>query len=58
MFGTALAIERSIFLIGQLAIHGRDILLEVLDLEVPGMGSITGLRLSSHASAIWPGVAL
>ena len=25
--------------------------------EVPGIGSITGLRLSSQASAIWAGVA-
>ena len=25
--------------------------------EVPGIGNITGLRFSNHASAIWPGVA-
>src|SRR5580693_1720404 len=27
-------------------------------LPVPGIGSMTGLRLSSQASAIWPGLAL
>src|SRR5690606_15905187 len=28
-----------------------------LTLDVPGMGSITGLRFKAHASAIWLGVA-
>ena len=44
-------------LVGQLDAGGGDVLLEMRDLRRPGIGSITGERLSSQASASWDAVA-
>src|SRR5262245_7518955 len=49
--------SRSEVLVRQVDIHRGDILFEMRDLRGPGIGRMTGLRLSIQASAIWPGVA-
>jgi hypothetical protein len=56
-FGAALAVERRIFLVAQLDVDCRDVSSRCLTFEVPGIGSITGLRLSTQASEIWLGAA-
>lgn len=39
-------------------VHRGDVLLQVLDFAVPGIGNMTGPRFSSQARAIWLGAAL